>query len=88
MNTTKLELSYAEFDMETLIESSNNISIDLRIKFVDIDNVLKVKMDISKSDNTKNVITINEELVNYIKKNVFPRYERFYSHVMMYKCYR
>ena len=59
MNTTKLELSYAEFDMETLIESSNNISIDLRIKFVDIDNVLKVKMDISKSDNTKNVIAFS-----------------------------
>ena len=57
MNTTKLELSYAEFDMETLIESSNNISIDLRIKFVDIDNVLK--MDISKSDNTKNVIAFS-----------------------------
>ncbi len=59
MNTTKLELSYAEFDMETLIESSNNISINLRIKFVDIDNVLKVKMDISKSDNTKNVIAFS-----------------------------
>lgn len=59
MNPEKLELSYAEFDMGTLNESLNNISIDLRIKFVDIDNVMRVKMDISKSNNTDNLITFS-----------------------------